>query len=261
MSLRNSLFVGRLASMLALRADETIIRLRKLVALATDGYYLRCFLKHGVAPAIEHTSILRHLPFDFVVDVGASRGQFSLVCRRINPAARIVGFEPLAEPARVYRALFAGDHEVRLCETALGGASGRVIMHISARDDSSSLLPIAQAQSDNYPGSGEVGTREVAVSTLKEAISDQEMGRHSLLKIDVQGYELEVLRSADMLLSRFQWVYVECSYVPLYEGQPLANDVTDFLEARGFTLSGRYNVSCIKGTGQPLQADLLFQRH
>ncbi|HWU56039.1 MAG TPA: FkbM family methyltransferase, partial [Rhizomicrobium sp.] len=191
---------------------------------------------------------------------GANRGQFSLVCRRVNPAAKIIAFEPLAEPARIYRALFAADPGVRLCEAALGPASGTTVMHVSARDDSSSLLPIAQAQTDNYPGSGEVGTRDVAVTTLPEAVSPVELGQRNLLKIDVQGFELEVLKSADPVLSRFAWVYVECSYIPLYEGQPLADEVIAYLAARGFALSGRYNVSFIAGTDRPLQADLLFVR-
>jgi FkbM family methyltransferase len=247
--------------MLALRGDETLVRLRKLAALASDGFYLGRFLRHGVAPAIEHASLLRQLSFDFVVDVGASRGQFSLVCRRVNPAAKIVGFEPLPEPARIYRTLFADDPNVRLCETALGAASGKMTMHISARDDSSSLLPIASAQTENYPGSGEVGTREVAVTTLGEAISHQEMGHHNMLKIDVQGYELEVLKSADALLPYFEFIYVECSYVPLYEGQPMAEDVIAFLAARGFVLSSSHNLSFVTGTDRPLQADLLFGRN
>jgi FkbM family methyltransferase len=246
--------------MLGLRLDETLLRLCKLAVLATDGFYRRRFLKHGVAPAIEHASLLRRLAFDFVADVGANRGQFSLVCRRVNTGAKIVGFEPLAEPARIYRALFADDPGIRLCEAALGTTSGKTVMHVSARDDSSSLLPIAQAQTDNYPGSGEVGTREVAVTTLPEAVSLQELGARNLLKIDVQGFELEVLKSAGPLLPQFAWVYVECSYIPLYEGQPLADDVTAFLLARGFALSGRYNVSFIAGTDKPLQADLLFVR-
>ena len=244
--------------MLGLRLDETLLRLRKLAVLATDGFYRRRFLQHGVAPAIEHTALLRRLAFDFVVDVGANRGQFSLVCRRVNPGAKIVGFEPLAEPARIYRALFADDPNIRLCEAALGAQSGKTVMHVSARDDSSSLLPIAQAQTDNYPGSGEVGTQDVAVTTLPEAVSPQEFGARNLLKIDVQGFELEVLKSADSLLPRFAWVYVECSYLPLYEGQPLADEVIAFMLARGFVVSGRYNVSYIAGTDQPLQADLLF---
>lgn len=251
---------GALISVLALRLDETLIRLRKLAVLATDGFYLRRFLRHGVAPAIEHAALLRKLAFDFVVDVGANRGQFSLVCRRVSPTAKIVAFEPLAEPATIYRGLFGGDPQVRLHEAALGATSGTMTMHLSARDDSSSLLPIASAQTDNYPGSGEVGTREVAIMTLPEAIAPGEMGRRSLLKIDVQGYELEVLKSAGVLLSRFEWIYVECSYVPLYEGQPLADEVIAFLVERGFALSGHYNVSFVKGAPEPLQADLLFVR-
>jgi len=246
--------------MLNLRLDETLLRLRKLAVLAIDGFYRGRFLKHGVAPAIEHASLLRRLAFDFVVDAGANRGQFSLVCRRVNPAAKIVAFEPLPDPARIYRALFANDPMVRLCEAALGAASGTMVMHVSARDDSSSLLPIAQAQTDHYPGSGEVGTYDVAITTLPEAVSATELGQRSLLKIDVQGYELEVLKSAGALLSRFAWVYVECSYVPLYEGQALQGEVIEFLRAKGFALSSRHNISYIEGTDRPLQADLLFVR-
>lgn len=245
---------------MTLRRDVMFVRFRKLAALASDWFYLSRFLKFGVAPAIEHTSLLRQMDFDFVADVGANRGQFSLVCRRLNSSAKIVGFEPLPGPAHIYRALFANDPGVRLCEAALGAGTGTMTMHVSARDDSSSLLPIAKGQTDNYPGSGQVGTYEVATTTLPNAIARQDMGRHNLLKIDVQGYELEVLKSAGALLENFQWVYVECSYVPLYEGQPLAEDIIAFLVARGFVFSGRRNLSLIEGTDKPLQADLLFSR-
>jgi len=245
--------------MLGLRGDETLLRLRKLAVLAGDIFYLRRLLKYGVAPAIEHASLLRRLPFDFVVDVGANRGQFSLVCRRVRPAAKIVGFEPLPAPARIYRALFAGDPDIRLCEAALGAVPGRMVMHVSARDDSSSLLPIAKAQTDNYPGSGEVGTHEVAVTTLPDALDPAEMGRCNLLKIDVQGFELEVLRSAEPLLPRFTWVYVECSYIPLYEGQALADEIVNYLRDRGFKLSGQFNPSYTRTDRRLLQADLLFE--
>jgi FkbM family methyltransferase len=245
--------------MLGLRGDETLIRLRKLAALASDGFYLGRFLKYGVAPAIEHASLMRRLPFDFVADVGANRGQFSLVCRRINPVAKIVAFEPLPAPAGVYRALFSDDSNVRLCEAALGAVKGSMPMHVSARDDSSSLLPIAKAQTDNYPGSGEVGTHQVAVTTLPDALLPAEMGLRNLLKIDVQGFELEVLRSAEPLLSRFAWVYVECSYIPLYEGQALADEIIAYLQDRSFRLSGQFNPSYTRMDGRLLQADLLFE--
>jgi FkbM family methyltransferase len=238
--------------------DLLTIRLRKLAAISVRPSYRGAFLRHGVAPAIEHEAVLSGLDFDFVADVGANRGQFSLVCRHVRPKARIVAFEPLAEPAQVYRALFAGDPLVRLHECALAPARGEMVMHVSGRDDSSSLLPISHIQSEHFPGTEAVGTRRVVTGPLSDFVSPVDFGRRNLLKIDVQGFELEVLKSAEALLGQFRWIYAECSFVPLYEGQALAEEVIAWLAARQFDLVGRLNSSHGRD-GLPLQADLLFQ--
>lgn len=235
------------------------LRLRKLTAIALYGNYRRAFLRHGVAPAIEHVAVLRRLPFDFVVDVGANRGQFSLACRQLRPLAAITAFEPLSEAADIYRALFTGDERVSLHVCALAPERGEMVMHVSARDDSSSLLPISRAQTENFPGTEAIGVRTVAVGPLTDFLGASGLGRRNLLKIDVQGFELEVLKSAGSLLPRFDWIYAECSFVPLYEGQALADEITAFLAGQGFRLSGRFNPSRGQG-GVLLQADLLFQR-
>jgi FkbM family methyltransferase len=234
------------------------IRLRKLGAIAVEPRYRDGFLRHGVAPAIEHEAILRRLDFDFVADVGANRGQFSLVCRRLKPLARITAFEPLPGPAEIYRKLFAGDAAVQLHECALAPVRGEMTMHISGRDDSSSLLPISALQDKIFPGTGAVGTHPVATGPLSDYVGAADLGTRNLLKIDVQGFELEVLKSAESLLPRFRWVYAECSSVPLYEGQALADEVIAWLAARRFRLAGRFNEAHGPG-GAPLQADLLFE--
>ncbi len=234
------------------------IRLRKLLAIALHACYRRAFLRHGVAPAIDHAAVLRRLPFDFVADVGANRGQFSLVCRQLKPSAAIIAFEPLVEPAEIYRALFASDSRVRLHVCALAPRRGEMAMHLSARDDSSSLLPISSAQTEHFPGTGAVGTRSVTTGPLSDFVQMSDLGAHNLLKIDVQGFEREVLKSAESLLPHFDWVYVECSFLPLYEGQALAPEIIAFLGARDFRLSGQFNPSFSKG-GALLQADLLFE--
>ena len=234
------------------------VRLRKLAAIAARSSYRGAFLRHGVAPAIEHEVVLGGLDFDFVADVGANRGQFSLVCRRIRPQARIAAFEPLAGPAAIYRALFGGDSRVRLHECALAPQRGEMTMHVSGREDSSSLLPISALQSENFPGTGAVGCASVPVGPMSDFIAQDDLGRQNLLKIDVQGFELEVLKSAGPLLSQFRWIYAECSSVPLYEGQALADEVIEWLKARRFDLIGRFNPSRGRD-GTPLQADLLFQ--
>ena len=75
----------------------------------------------------------------------------------------------------------------------------------------------------------------------------------------MQGYELEALRGCGSLLAHFTWVYCECSFLPLYEGQALADEVIAWLRERGLRLVGVYNLAYDRG-GQAVQADFLFQR-
>ena len=236
------------------------LRLRKLAALALHPYFLRAFLKGGVAPAIEHRAVLKNLPFDFVADVGANRGQFSLLCRHLRPQAPIVAFEPQAGPARIYRAVFANDARTRLVQCALGPERGEIAMNISGQDDASSLLAISQTQIDNFPGTAAVAQETVKLGPLTDFLTPSEMGSHSLLKLDVQGFELEVLKSAGPLLPAFAWIYAECSHVPLYEGQALADEIIGYLKDRGFRLRGRFNPSYARIGGNLLQEDLLFEK-
>ena len=80
-----------------------------------------------------------------------------------------------------------------------------------------------------------------------------------LLKIDVQGYELEVLRGAVQALKHCAYVYVECSEVPLYDGQALRPAVHEFLEKQSFVYRSRHNETC-DSDGKVIQADYLFER-
>ena len=132
-------------------------------------------------------------------------------------------------------------------------------MHVSASADSSSLLPISDRQSELFPGTEEVGTADVAVGLLDAYVSRDRIAAPAMLKIDVQGFELEVLRGSALLLPEFAYVYVEASFEALYEGQALISDVAAFLEEQGFVEAGRFNIAHT-ADGAPIQADFLFQR-
>jgi len=58
----------------------------------------------------------------------------------------------------------------------------------------------------------------------------------ALLKLDVQGFELAALQGCTDVLDRFEFVYVEVSFIELYVGQALASDVVAFLLGRNFKL-------------------------
>ncbi len=80
-----------------------------------------------------------------------------------------------------------------------------------------------------------------------------------MLKLDVQGYELEALKGCEDLLDSFSYVYAEGSFVELYEGQVLAGDLVAWLRERGYTLSGVYGV-VYDNHGRSVQADMLFRK-
>jgi FkbM family methyltransferase len=214
-------------------------------------------LKNKVLLSAEHKNVLMQ-GFTSVVDIGANRGQFALAVRQWAPNARVISFEPLPEPAAIFRSVFANDAQVLLHESAIGPKEESVPIHISARDDSSSLLPIAEQQSQIFPGTEEVGTQTVRVAPLDVFIKPEDIRSPALLKLDVQGYEYEALQGCESLLSCFDSVYCECSFVEFYEGQKLAADVIAWLAARGFRLGGVHNASFLDGIA--LQADFLFSR-
>ena len=215
-------------------------------------------LRVGVAATLAPQAMLRRLQPGLVVDVGANRGQFALDVRKAAPQARIVSFEPLASEVEVFRTVFAGVRDVELKECALGSVKGTAQLHVAGAADSSSLLEIGNLQEQLFPGTAEVQVVEVAVELLDDVLRVHDLGERALLKIDVQGFELQVLMGAVESLGRFRWVYVELSFVELYVGQPLAHEVMSLLAANHFGLVDTGEPTRVKG--RTIQQDFLFER-
>jgi len=165
----------------------------KLRRILVSPRLARALLRHGVAASVEHIAALRDLQCRTVVDIGANRGQFALVVRHCFPDATIISFEPLHRPAEVFCRVFKVDIKVELHQVAIGPETGTAIIHVSGRDDSSSLLPITALQNQIFPGTQESGTETIKVGRLEEFVSAEETEPPASLKLDVQGYELEGL--------------------------------------------------------------------
>lgn len=232
-------------------------RLDKLFqVLRSKGLFLS-LLRYQVLVGAEHRHVLcRDLAT--VVDIGANRGQFSLAIRAYAPKAHVIAFEPLPGPGEIFRRVFAGDPMVCLHPVAIGANAGEAVIHVTEADDSSSLLPVSPLQEKLFRGCRTVATETIKVGRLADFVSAQKIVSSAMLKLDVQGYELEALRGCDDLLDRFMYVYAECSFVELYSGQALAHEVIAWLRERSFKLSGVYNV-CYDKDGRVIQGDFLFR--
>lgn len=211
-------------------------------------------LLHGVAATLEHDTALGRDTFATVIDVGANKGQFAVYARNRWPNARLVCFEPIPGPRAKLVRVTRGQAEIQDC--ALGSAPGEGQMHLASRTDSSSLLALGRPQKAIF-GMEESGVLEVPIKRLDACLSSP-LPRPALIKIDVQGFELEVLKGTTALLPEIDAVYVEASYIELYEGQALHHEIERFLEESGYRLEGRFNAHLHQG--EPIQADLLFRR-
>lgn len=233
-------------------------RAGKLGKLVGTYGYLRG-LRHKVAAAIEHQGAMRALHIGTLIDVGANIGQFSLLVRTIHPHATIHAFEPLKAMANRYAALFNGDPLTTLHPVAAGETVGDAEINVSARPDSSSLLAISPRQDEIFPGTAKAATEKIRVVRVDDLLADRDLPGPILIKLDVQGFELAALKGMQQLVDRAAHVYVEVSFVELYEGQPLAAEIIAWLADRGLLIAGVHNPTFL-ASGATVQVDMLFSR-
>ncbi|WP_211091451.1 FkbM family methyltransferase [Pseudothauera rhizosphaerae] len=211
-----------------------------------------------MAASTEHLNALKCLgTIGTVIDIGANKGQFALIARYMFPRSSIYSFEPLEGPANRYRRLLLPEFRFYLTQAAIGPENKLVPIHVSASDDSSSLLPIGRLQSELFPGTQESHTDTVRQAPLSELLDAATLQRPCLLKLDVQGFELNALQGCTNAFPNIDWIYVECSFLELYEGQALACDVIAYLYLHDFRVSGVYNMT-YDSKGRAIQADFLF---
>jgi FkbM family methyltransferase len=216
-------------------------------------------LRHGVAATIEHEALPLRSSYGAVIDVGAHKGQFALYARARFPDATLYCFEPLDGPRHLLQRVLARDDALHVVAAAAGATPGKARINVSRRDDSSSLLEITHRQAAMFPGTEKDGNVETEVVALDSYFTGRDLTSPVLLKLDVQGYELEALRGAAGLLARVDSVLVECSFRELYAGQPLFDEVVAWLRGHGFALRAG-NLSSTDPDGAWVQGDFLFER-
>lgn len=234
---------------------HAIHRMRKLVAAAPKPAFWPA-LSRGIMPTVEHLQAIKGPRPGTLIDVGAYKGQFSLVARHLFPGIEIHAFEPLESHRRILASLVAPPLTIHA--TALGSYSGRATFYVTSPSHSSSLLKPGDGQLAAYNVSLE-NTSALPVSRLGDVLDLSTLARPILMKVDVQGAELEIFRGIGDDIRVIDTIYCEVSFVPLYQDQPLINDIVAFLAEKGFFVRGMFNQSVTDEFG-PTQADVLFQR-
>ncbi|ULE33632.1 FkbM family methyltransferase [Mycobacterium sp. IDR2000157661] len=239
--------------------DFIALRMRKLLWMARRRKR-RGLLRQRIAPSLEHTDLFAGRSFRSVVDVGANVGQFAIWAADVLGAEQVVCVEPL--PAAIAQLREVADRlapcRVEVIAGALGATSETRTLHVTAAIDSSSLLPVATA-AQSRTALRETGTETVDVLIGDEVLPDRLDGP-LLIKLDVQGTELDVLAGMPKTLAKADAVLVEVSFLPLYEGQSNPSTVVACLLEAGFVLTGIGREPRSASPWVLDQADLLFER-
>jgi len=204
---------------------------------------------------------LRHFAIELVLDVGANVGQFASELLDHGYGGRIVSVEPLPDAHAALVAATARHPRWQAHErVALGADERTVTIQVAGNSVSSSVLPMLDRHVQLAPGSRPVQALPVRQTTLDAAFAAEAARVPTLLKIDTQGYERQVLAGGPRCLATVPLVLLELSAVPLYEGQWLWMEAIDWLQQQGFELWFLHPDFSDKATGRVLQYNGLFAR-
>lgn len=187
--------------------------------------------------------LLPLLEIDCVLDVGANAGQYYDFLRGdVDYRGWVVSFEPIPEHVAALRRRAATEPAWRIESMALGAAGGRAPFNVMAGTQFSSFLePDHSATTQFLEANAVRETIDVAVHTLDEVLPglarDLGVGRF-YLKLDTQGFDLEVVKGAQVSLPGIRALQTEASVTPIYRGSPDFATTIRELQRRGFELSG-----------------------
>ncbi|WNZ27308.1 FkbM family methyltransferase [Leptolyngbya sp. NK1-12] len=202
-----------------------------------------------ISLALERLSHIGFQPQQ-IFDVGAYRGDFAQICLHIWPDAHITCFEVLENQVAQLNRLASQHTRIQVLPTLLGSESREKVALHEAETASSILAEhISQDFAVTYH----------PMQTVDQVVQGKLNGRiPDLLKLDVQGYELEVLKGAEQSLSNIQVILAEVNLLDIHKDVPLLANIIAWLDQRDWVA---YDICGL--TRRPLdralwQADMIF---
>lgn len=209
----------------------------------------------GHIDSLELLDLARALQPQIVYDIGANVGTWTKLAIAAIPGAAVHVFEPLPIHLESLRRALGALSQVSIHPIALGAASGEAAFHVLNASDASSFLPLTDSGARDWD-LVEQTVETIQIKRLDDLVTANVLPLPDLMKLDVQGFELQVLSGATQCLRSASAVITEVSFVEIYQGQPLFADIVAFLKDHGF-LAQAFGFRT--PTGQLIkQADVLF---
>lgn len=192
-----------------------------------------------------------------VYDIGAAQGITAKCFAKLKQVSSVHAFEPIPSS---YNLLVAGSRQftkIDCHQIAIGNVSGEQTLYLNNWVNSSSLLSTSDLFRQEVAGVNTTNKIQIPVVKLDEYVQKKSLPIPHLIKIDVQGYEKEVIAGGVDTISKAKYCFMEMSFQSLYDGSPLFGDLYQIMVDLGFRLVG-VSSPMIGKSGIPLQVDGLF---
>lgn len=191
--------------------------------------------------------LLSLLSIDCVIDIGANKGQYYDFLRNEgNYSGQVISFEPIPDLAADLSHRSDREPNWIVRNAAVGSVTGVKEFHVANFSVFSSFLAPLDDNISAFGGANKIHhTIPVPMETLENIISSlRKQGFQNIfVKIDTQGYELEVLRGASEQLRYVRGLQTELAFRRSYDGMPLYDEVLNYLRDFGFAVSGIFPVN------------------
>jgi len=202
------------------------------------------------------------LDINCVLDVGANMGQFAKNIRNAGYQGHIISFEPIS---KCYAYLKGYENENwQIMNFALGSEEGKTEINVTHKNVFSSMLKPNQYAGHRFENSANVEYTElVQVKRLDDVLSDLITDikvSNIFLKLDTQGYDLEVLKGAAESIIDISGIQSEISCKAIYEGMPTHLESLEYFDSLGYEITGIFPLSHDKEDMSLLEFDCVFKK-
>lgn len=190
-----------------------------------------------------------------IMDIGANRGQTSKRLARGFPQADVHCFEPTPASCEVLRRTMQRFTNTTAHALAFGPEKKMARFFLRDHHETNSFLPLEEPK----PGAGPEAAIEVEMQQLDEYVPSKGWSDVHVLKINAEGYDLEILKGGRSLLQsgKIHLIFTEMNFKELYQGQAGFVDMHAFLAGLGYSLVGCYETASL-GTGESLWSNGLY---
>ena len=194
----------------------------------------------------------RGLKCDYILDVGAYKGKFARLAISVFPESAIYLVEPLSEMSDKLEAFCKEHKKSKYFDFAVGPQSGMQSLKVF-KD-----LAWSGFMDEEIPQKEKRTPRMVEMWTIDSMIETRQIETPQLVKLDVQGFELEVLNGAQLLFGKTELFIIETALHNKHKNYPLIADIINYMNERGYVVYDFAGFLRHRQDGSLIECDLCF---